>query len=172
MLGYLPAYERKSKVFQEIMKAAAKEVDQEYVDIKSLSNQLLINTATWGLAIYEQELGIQTDINKSYEERRNAIIAKWRGIGKIDKNLIRLIAESYAVGDVSVAFNNAIIIYLLGVNETMIGMKDLLNSIEEIKPAHLRLQVIYVYITYGELRPSTYGSLGSFTYRQIKNHDF
>ncbi|SNT18815.1 hypothetical protein SAMN05446037_104927 [Anaerovirgula multivorans] len=172
MIGYLPTYERKSKVFQEIMKAAAKEVDQEYVDIKSLSNQLLINTATWGLAIYEQELGIQTDINKSYEERRNAIIAKWRGIGKVDKNLIQLITESYAVGDVSVVFNHAITIYLLGVNETMIGMKDLLNSIEEIKPAHLRLQIIYVYITYGELSPSTYGDLRSFTYRQIKNHDF
>jgi hypothetical protein len=172
MMAYLPTYERKSKVFQEIMNAAAKEVSVRHVDMEDLKNQFFIHSATWGLSVYEQELGIPTDVNKSYEERRNVIIAKWRGIGKVDKKLIQLIAESYAVGDVLILFNHAITIYLLGVNETMLGVQDLLNTIEEIKPAHLRTQIIYVYITYGELSPSTYGNLESLTYRQIKIHDF
>lgn len=172
MMAYLPAYERKSKVFQGIMNAAGKELDQEDGQIEQLKKQLLIHTATWGLENYEQELGIQTDIHKSDEERRNAIIAKWRGIGKVDRALIQLIAESYAVGEVLVVFNHAITIYLLGVNETMIGIQDLLNSIEEIKPAHLRVQIVYVYITYGELGAFTYGALDGLTYRQVKIYGF
>lgn len=169
MIGYLPAYERKSKVFQGIMDGAGKELDQGFEEIEQLEKQMLIHSATWGLANYEQELGIQTDICKSYEERRNAIIVKWRGIGKVDRALIRLIAESYAAGEVLVAFHHGIVLYLLGINESMTGIQDLLNSIEEIKPAHLRVQVIYIYVTYGELSVWNYGALGGLTYRQVKN---
>lgn len=137
MINYLPVYERSSKVFQDIINAEAKEIDNKALDIEDFMKQLSIDTATWGLDIYEKELGIRTDINKSYEERRSVIKSKYRGIGKFDKALLESIANAYTNGETKATFNGKLNVLFEDIKNNILNLIDFENTLEEIKPAHL-----------------------------------
>lgn len=137
MINYLPSYERSSRVFQDVIDAEAKEIDNETLVIGDFIKQLSIDTATWGLEIYEKELGIGTDINKSHEERRSVIKSKYRGIGKFDKTLLEGIANAYTNGRTKATFNGKINVLFEDIKENILNLMDFENTLEEIKPAHL-----------------------------------
>lgn len=137
MIKYLPVYERSSKVFQDIINAEAEEIDNKALDIEDFFKQLSIDTATWGLDIYEKELGIKTDINKSYEERRSVIKSKYRGIGKFDKALLESIANAYTNGETKASFNGKLNILFEDIKKNILNLIDFENTLKEIKPAHL-----------------------------------
>lgn len=50
-------------------------------EIKDILNQFRVDTATWGLDIWEKIYGIETDLSLTYEERREIVKAKIRGQG-------------------------------------------------------------------------------------------
>jgi len=137
MIKYLPVYERNAKIFQSLINVKAQEMDKKALDIEDFINQLSIDTATWGLDIYENELGINTNINKSYEERRSFIKSKYRGIGKFDKALLQSILKSYTNGETEVSFNGKFNLLLEYIENNTLNLVDLETTLEEIKPAHL-----------------------------------
>jgi len=147
MLGYLPPHWRKSKVFETIMDAEGAEFDSILAEIGDIQAQLDIDKATWGLEIYEKELGLQTDISKPLEDRRSVIKSKLRGTGKADAELIKVVADSYTNGDVDVDFRNGTIcIRFANVLGAPPNLQDLTNSIEELRPAHLPFGFEYLYL--------------------------
>lgn len=146
LLGYLPPYERESKVFQEIMKAEQIEFDKLGFDIAELEKQLSIDTATWGLEIYEKELGIKTNLSKPINERRSVIKSKWRGTGKVDRYLIKTVVDAYTNGEVEVGFDGNIIVKFTSVLGTPPNIEDAENAVKEISPAHLRIIYGYMYL--------------------------
>lgn len=137
MIEYLPAYERASKIFRDIIDVEAQEIDNKALDIEDFIKQLSIDTATWGLGIYEKELGIKTDVNKSYEERRSVIKSKYRGIGKFDKALLESIANAYTNGETKAYFNGKLNILFEDIENSILNLIDFENVLEELKPAHL-----------------------------------
>lgn len=150
MIKHLPSYERGSSIFQSLMDIEAQEIDNRAAYIENFIEQLLIDTATWGLTIYEQELEIKTDVNKSYEERRSAIKSKLRGMGKVDSSLIKLVSDAHTNGDVEVTFDGRINIEFISFYGVPPNKKDLEMALEEIKPAHLDIEFIYNYLTWNE----------------------
>lgn len=150
MINYLPIYERDSKVFQNLIDIEALEIDDRAEDIEDFIKQLSINTATWGLTIYEQELEIKKDIDKSYEERRSAIKSKLRGTGKADKALIKLVSDAHTNGDVDVTFDGKINIKFISVYGIPPNIEDLKRALEDVKPAHLDIIYIFNYIIWDE----------------------
>jgi len=151
MLSYLPPYERKSKVFQDYFQDTGQELDQRDIVIEDLKKQFSIDTATWGLDAYEKELGIKTDYNKSYDERRSVIKSRWRGVGKVDRVLIDITAEAYSNGEVDVFFTGQILVRFVGTRGIPPNLDDLKEVIEDIKPAHLRVLYEFTYLNFGEL---------------------
>lgn len=143
MLKYLSAYEGSSKIFQDLIDVEAIELDNKISYIEDFMKQLSIDTATWGLAIYEDELGISTDINKSLEERRRVIKSKWRGTGKVDSKLIKIVAETFVNGNIEVIFSNRIILRFTDINGIPSKIEDMKKQLDEIKPAHLNLFTRY-----------------------------
>jgi hypothetical protein len=137
MLKYLPPYERESKVFQEIMKAEEIELEKIHTEIKDLERQFFIDTATWGLAIYEKELKLPIRPNKSLEERRSIIKAKMRGMGKVDAEMIKAIVEAFTKSSVEVTFDGRINIIFNNEKVIQLNISDMFNAIDEVKPAHL-----------------------------------
>ncbi|WP_110942905.1 putative phage tail protein [Inediibacterium massiliense] len=168
MLKYLPFYEQKSEIFHELMKVQGKELDQITLDLKDLERQLFIETATWTLDIYEKELGIQTDRDKTYEDRRSTIKSKWRGTGKVDRNLIKLVADAYTNGDVEVTFDGRINIIFTSVYGVPPNIEDLKNAIEEIKPAHLEILYEFLYITWLQMRQTTWGKVKKMNWKEVR----
>lgn len=145
LLEYLPQYERQSIVFQEILNAEQIEFDKLGLSVKDLEKQFFIDTATWGLAIYEKELKLPMRPNKNLEERRSIIKAKMRGMGKVDAEMIKAIVEAYTKSITNVFFNRRIKITFTNEGTIFLNMKDMFNAIEEVKPAHLDYDIAMNY---------------------------
>lgn len=109
MISYLPLYLRKSKVFQNILQVEQKQFDKVNETLIDVRNQMFIDTATWGLAIYEKELKIIPAPDSNYEQRRAVIKARWQADNKIDRALLEAIASSILQTVVEVAFDGRII---------------------------------------------------------------
>jgi hypothetical protein len=170
MIDMLPVFMRKSLVYKAVFDAEASQFQISDVSISDTNLQLSVDTATWALAIYEKELGILTDISKPLSDRRSVIKSKMRGSGKIDAVLLKIVADSYTNGGVEVSFNGAITITFVAVHGIPPNLDDLKAAIEEIKPAHLRLQYIFTYITFGQLEGKTFGQIeaAGLTFGQLE----
>lgn len=146
----MPTDMRSSKWLQSVFQVIGKEFSGKEVILHDLEKQMSIDTATWGLIFFEQELGIKTDLNKPYEERRAIIKSKRRGRGKVDRALIKNVADAYTNGDVSVTFNKAIEIAFTSVKGIPPNLSDLEEALENIKPAHLRIAYTFIYMTWNQ----------------------
>src|SRR5690625_4208947 len=98
MIRSLAPFQRRSKVYRELFEAQGQQFENRDARINDLRLQLSIDTATWGLEIYEKELGIITDRSKTHVERRSVIKSKLRGQGNVNIALIQLVAESFENG--------------------------------------------------------------------------
>lgn len=142
MLKRLPLYERKNKVFQEIFKAEINQLQNLEEQIEDIRKQFVVDTATWGLKIYEKELKITVPFGSSIENRRAAIKAKMRSGGKVDRFLLEAVASAILEIPVKVDFNGRIIFgFKPDTKKTVSNIEYFYRSIEKIKPAHLAFEL-------------------------------
>jgi len=146
LINLLPTYERNSIVLNEILSVESDALIERDLTIEDLEKQLSINTATWALDIYEKALNIKTDLSKSYEDRRSVIKSKYRGSGKVDRDLIKLVVDSYTNGDIDVQFDGSIIIKFNNIIGTPPNINDVYNSVEDISPCHLNIVYQFAYL--------------------------
>jgi hypothetical protein len=148
LLEYLPSFYHNSDVIKSFMESNSIEVDTLKAYIEDLIKNLYIKTATWGLDLFEEELGLATDKSISYEERRERILAKKRGNGTTTKAMIKNTAEAFSGGEVEVIenFNNySFVVKFVGVKGIPKNLTLFKNMIEEIKPAHLNYELAFTY---------------------------
>lgn len=151
LMKYLPWYYQNSDVMRTIQDSNSLEVGKLKYNIDDSINQLFIDTATWGLDRLERIFNIETDINKSFEDRREILKAKLRGTGTVTKQMIKNVAQAFSGGEVEVIEDNAncnFIIKFIGIKGIPKNMQGLINAIEEIKPAHLGYSFSYTYTTW------------------------
>lgn len=156
ILTYVPDFLRSARIYKAIIDAEGAEFDLLRARIADVLNQFYIETATWGLDLWEQMLGISTSTGKSLGERRSKVMSKRRGIGTVTAELIKTVAEAYSQGTIDVYINravavNTIFIKFLDERGTPTNIDDLKTVIEEIKPAHLAVIYEYRYLTWDEL---------------------
>lgn len=159
MIKTLPLFLRKSHVYKEIFNAQGNQFNALETDINDVRKQMDVNTATWGLDIYEKELGIKTDRSKPFDERRSVVKSKMRGSGKVDSLLLKVVADSYTNGDCVVSFNGAIIITFNSQIGRPPNLNDLKNAIDDVKPAHLRVEYEFRYLSVSEVHHMSIGQL-------------
>jgi hypothetical protein len=148
LLEYLPSFYHNSDVIKTFMESNSIEVDTLKAYIEDLIKNLYIKTATWGLDLFEEELGLATDKSISYEERRERILAKKRGNGTTTKAMIKNTAEAFSGGEVEVIenFNDySFVVKFVGVKGIPKNLTLFKNMIEEIKPAHLNYELAFTY---------------------------
>lgn len=167
MIDQIPIFLRKSREINEIFDAEGNQIALLNTDIDDIKAQLSIDTATWGLDVYEKELKIPTDISKPIADRRSVIKSKIRGVGKIDALLIKLTADAYTNGQVNVSFNGHIVIQFTSQTGTPPNLNDFKNALEEIKPAHLAIDYSFRYISYAELSGMTWTQFQNVKYDQL-----
>lgn len=168
MLKRLQPFMQKSAVYLELFKAQAEKLHASDALVEDLRNQLDVNTATWGLDLYEKELGYVG--MGTYTERRSLIKSKWRGLGKFDAALIKVVAKAYQNGSVEPGFSASVINVkytdIGGVPSNFLAFEAVL---EELKPAHLALTFEFLYARYSELTTYTHSHLAGYTHDQIRN---
>jgi len=146
LIDNLPIFMRKSKYIQNLLNVVETQLNNADTSLQDIYNQLNIDTATWGLAIYEKELGITTDVNKPLQERREYIKSKLRGIGKADAAKIKIVADAFTNGEVEVTFDGKINIKFNGEYGIPANIEDVEKAIEEVKAAHLAVVYLFAYL--------------------------
>lgn len=159
MIQTLPLFLRKSHSYNEIFTVEGKQFQALEADIDDIRKQMDVDTATWGLDIYEKELEISIDRSKPFNERRSVIKSKMRGSGRVDALLLKVVADSYTNGDCIVSFNGVIIVTFNSQIGRPPNLVDLKNAIEDTKPAHLRVEYQFRYLSVSEVNNMTIGQL-------------
>lgn len=151
LMKYLPFYYQTSESIIEIQKAIAGEIGKLNYNIVDLEKQFFIDTATWGLAMYERILGLKTNPSMLYEDRREIIKAKLRGSGTTTKAMIKNTAEAFSGGEVDVVERNEeyyFIVKFIGQKGIPRNLETFKDMLETIKPAHLGYKFEFILLTW------------------------
>lgn len=171
LLNYLPSYYKESKVFAELLKSFTNEINKNNYSISDLEAQLFVDTATWGLNVWEKELNLYTDLSKQYKDRREAIKAKMRGSGTCTIEMIKNTALAYTNAEIEVIEDNPnyrFIVKFVSVKGVPNDIEAFKRTIDTIKPAHLAYKIEYSYTTWGELKATTWGAVKDGTWAELK----
>lgn len=171
LIDLLPRNYKESREVIELQGALANQVEAIRAAKENLFQQLDINTATWGLKLWEEIYGIKIDITKPDSYRRTRILSKMRGQGTTTKAMIQNVAESFSNGEVEVIEHNGehrFEIKFTGTIGIPPNMDDLTAAVQDIKPAHLAYEYTYIYRTHRDLSQYTHKYLSNFTYKQIR----
>jgi hypothetical protein len=164
MLGYLPGEYSEYRESVAIIHSEAVELESLNGEIADVLAQFYIDTATWGLANWERVCGLTTDETKPYDQRRSVIKSKLRGVGTVTVDMIKNVAGAYAGGEIDVTEDNAhytVNVKFVGERGIPANLDDCKNALRDIIPAHLAINYIFTYTTFGELTSyaETFGSL-------------
>jgi hypothetical protein len=154
MLGYLPTYYENSRVMRSHLDGVGTELDKLSESLHETLDQFFVQTATWGLVHWENELGIYSDPSKPIPQRRAVVESKLRGSGSFSGRLVQNVAEAYYVGNVDVTFQPAewsFTIYFADTIGVPPNLDDIKAMIEEIKPAHLIAEYSFNYLRIGDI---------------------
>jgi hypothetical protein len=173
-MSYLPEFYQQIRDFREMMKTAGEEIGLLWNENDSVLKQFFVSTATWGLDLWESELGLATDSTKPVERRREIILAKLRGAGTTTKQMIKTAAAAFSGGEVDVIefpLEHRFVVKFIGVKGIPPNMPGFIAMLEQIKPAHLVYSFEYTYTTWDMLKSLTWAVAGTKTWDELKRYD-
>lgn len=156
MLDYYPNVIRSIKEFRAI-------VDGEYPEFEALKtardrviDDAYLTTMTEDRIIeWEKALKITPPLDSTIENRRDVIIARMRGQGKLNTALINLIVKTFTGGTAeswySISDNTLYINILLPSNDKVFNLDSVIQELDRRVPAHLGLSVQRVYASWDQI---------------------
>lgn len=171
LMEYLPDYYKGNETMESLQGILSSQINKLAQSMEETIDQCFIDTATHLLSRYEKIYGLDVDVSKSHEFRRERIRAKVRGIGTVTKQMIAEVARSYSNGEVEVIEDNAnssFIVKFVGTKGIPANMADLTLTIEEIKPAHLSFTFEYTFNTWNDISCMTWEEAGSLTWNELR----
>ncbi len=172
LIDYLPSYYRESVHVVELQEAFNHWSEALLFAKEDLLYQINVESATWGLKLWEEALGIETDASKPDAYRRTKVLSKLRGSGTTTKAMIQNVARSFSNGEVTLLEYNSENRFEVKFTGTMgipPNMNDLTSAIEEIKPAHLAFSYVYIFRQHGQLSAYTHQQLAAYTHEILRS---
>ena len=163
LIDDLPEYYRESAEVIAIMSGHEHAIDRSNLLADDLLNQLFVESATWGLDIWERIFGIETILNKPIAERRYVLLAKIRGHGSLTKAKLTEVAGAFYGGEVEVTDEPELYrvrVKFVSSYGVPPNLDDVAKSLGEIIPAHLELVFDYSYLLIRDVN--------AFTLREIE----
>jgi len=171
LMDLLPDYYKGNLTMEELQDILSTDMDNLATAFDKTINQCFVNTATDLLSRYEKIFGLQVDVSKSDEFRRERIRAKIRGTGTVTKQMIKDVASSYSNGEVEVIedpANYSFKIKFVGTKGIPANMTDLTLTIQEIKPAHLAFEFEFTYNTWKDVEDMTWSEASIYTWNELR----
>ncbi|WP_298035327.1 putative phage tail protein [uncultured Dysosmobacter sp.] len=141
----VPAYHYACEQSKAIIETLADASLEAKAALEDVIDQFFVDTATWGLRLWEQQVGIQTDASLSQAARRAAIKQKLVASGNTTAEMVRGLAESITGYEARVIVNGdySFSLEFLGEANTLadINVEEVRSIVEQIKPAHLRFVI-------------------------------
>lgn len=152
MLRSLPVAYRTDKWVCDLLAAIQSLDDTQREQMLDITQQLFPGSMTWALAIEERDAGLAS--TGTLEERRTALIARWRAAGKCDVELIQRVCDSWKNGEISVGFAEGVIVLTFvgayGVPEAA-ELAALQEAVDRTIPCHLAVSYLYRYLLVREV---------------------
>lgn len=152
IIKQLPAAYRTDKWVRDLLAAIQSLDDTQREQMLDITQQLFPGGMTWALAIEERDAGLAS--TGTLEERRTALIARWRAAGKCDVELIQRVCDSWKNGEISVGFAEGVIVLTFvgayGVPEAA-ELAALQEAVECAIPCHLAVSYLYRYLLVREV---------------------
>ncbi len=170
LMDLLPGYYRGNQTMEELQEILSADINALVARFSDTIDQCFVNTATSLISRHERIYGIQVDVSKPDEFRRERIRAKIRGAGTVTKQMIIDTAAAYSGGEVEVIESpetHSFIIRFVGTLGVPANMADLILTIEEIKPAHLIYTFEYTYRRWSEVAHYLWSSVTGKTWHQL-----
>ena len=160
MLRSLPVAYRTDKWVCDLLAAIQSLDDTQREQMLDITQQLFPGSMTWALAIEERDAGLAS--TGTLEERRTALIARWRAAGKCDMELVQRVCDSWNNGEISVGFAAGVIVLTFvgayGVPEAA-ELAALQDAVEHTIPCHLAVSYLYRYLLVREVDGMTLDEL-------------
>ena len=145
----LPRYYQDSPPVSELERVLGLEAEALLGAKEDTLAQLWVESATWGLDLWERWCGLPVDGTLSYSQRRQRVLAKLRGQGVSTAEMIANVVSSFGYAPEQIS-----VIEHPGEYKFEVVLSDLAGSpgdvapmetaVNEIKPAHLDWWITYV----------------------------
>lgn len=149
LIDELPQFYHESAEVNAIMDGHEYAINRSNLAADDLLNQLFVESATWGLDIWERIFGIETILNKPIDERRYVLLAKMRGNGALTKNKLKEVAGAFYGGEVEITDEPAayrVRVKFVSNYGVPSNLDDVARALGEIIPAHIELVFDYSYL--------------------------
>ena len=170
-MAYLPGFYAGIREMEKLQDTIGTEVGALYEAGEDALGQRFVESATWGLSRWEAELGLVTDHTVPVAGRREMIKAKMRGAGTTTAAMLERTASAFSGGDVrveEVPGEYRFILRFVGTLGIPPNMAGLIQTIEEIKPAHLAYEFAYTYTWWNTVRHLNWNQAGEMTWNGMK----
>lgn len=172
MLKYLPVYERKSGIFNEVLSAYDREFRNVEQRLEVAERNIFLDTAIESLPIFERDLGIRTVNSLRYDQRREQVSSRFRAaFDQTTEETIKLVASAYSNGEVEVIRTDMpglFEIKFVGTRGTPNNMEGLKQALEIIIPAHLGVTYTFTFNTWDFLHKKTWGEVTGMTWDELR----
>jgi len=155
MINYYPQVIRQILEFQAFIKAEGFEVDFLKNAIEICVNEAYLTTMSEErIAQWEKALGLLYSPEDSIEDRRDAIIARVRGQGKLNTASINAIVSAFTGGTAISYIENSVLYVKITPppNNKQYKFENVKRELQKKVPAHLGLEVTRNYATWGEVK--------------------
>lgn len=156
----LPVAYRTDKWVCDLLAAIQSLDDTQRVAMLDTAAQLYPDSMTWLLETEERAANLPSI--GTLEERRTALIARWRGAGKCDVERIQSVCDSWRNGEISVGFAEGVVVL------TFIGaygipapaeLAALQEAVDRTIPCHLAVQFLWRWLLVREVSAMTIDEL-------------
>ena len=160
MLRSLPVAYRTDKWVCDLLGAIQSLDDTQREQMLDITQQLFPDSMTWLLETEERAANLPSI--GTLEERRTALIARWRGAGKCDVERIQSVCDSWRNGEISVGFAKGVILL------TFVGaygipapaeLAALQEAVDRTIPCHLAVQFLWRWLLVREVSAMTIDEL-------------
>lgn len=172
MLKYLPLYERKSVVYQAILKSVDREFRRAEQAKSSIDLNLLISSAIECIGLYERDLGIKEIADLKYDQRREQISARMRAIfDQTTLKTIKEVASTFTNGEVVIYCTEIPGIYecefvdIIGIPNNMSGLQ---GTVDLLMPAHLQMTYKYKFQVWVNWNRNRWSRVNGITWEKLR----
>ena len=162
-LSWMPSFLQRSQIAAAILDVQAREADYNEADRIDFINQLFVQTADWGLYLWEESLRLpvnpvdETLTPLTDEQRRVLILAKLRSNVVRTSEQWKGIIETYSSSfTVTVDYENGEVEVNITDNPSEFVKAQLEAAVRSVTPAHLDLTITYGGFVLGT---STFGDI-------------
>lgn len=144
LIEQYPEFLRSSPEFADLQAALQPEMDALRARLEDMAEQLELETATWGLDLWEETLGLTAGRSMGLRARRARIAGKLRGAGTSTVEAVRQVVQSFTGGEVVVIEHpREFRVELRFRSERALDLSQVSTALREMLPAHLVFGLVF-----------------------------